>query len=105
MGNFYSFNRKIIPTSYSDELSLENNLKYIEDEKYVKIDVLLRLINLNQILEKELANIQKNNFECVVCYEKNSDCKKKINCHHDLCMSCHSLMYDKRCPICRKNFT
>ena len=53
------------------------------------------------LFSKKLAKLEKNDFECYVCYNRDVMEKNKTRCNHDICLSCYDIIIDKRYPICR----
>ena len=55
----------------------------------------------NTLLKENSELKKKADYECCVCYERDSSKQKKIRCKHNICRRCYDLIPDKRCPLCR----
>lgn len=108
MGGIISRNRRIIPINSANnrvqsryQLS-DKDMKIVDDAIFISCEAYEKIYKNNINLRNKLAKLErKNNFECVVCYNRDIRCKKKIRCKHDLCVDCYGIIRDKKCPVCR----
>jgi hypothetical protein len=104
MGFYHSKKSRVGPLVNTYKLDIEGNkftvVKYNDYiNLYSKNTNLTKEVNdLNQMVNK----LQNSNFECMICYCKNSSVKKKTKCGHDLCINCYYLIKNKTCPYCSK---
>ena len=79
----------------------EKYLLLLDDNRYIKEELFIKIVNQNIQLRDKIKEIEKREFECCVCYTKNYESRQKIRCKHDICKSCYYRLRDDKCPICR----
>ena len=105
MGNGIS-SRKVIPMNrpkmrVQKKYALQDTELIVVDKKvYITKKAYDTLYNDNINLKKKLSKLEKSDFECSICYNRNVSEKKKTRCKHDICISCFNIIDDKRCRIC-----
>ena len=104
MGFSFSKKSKVGPIVNTYNLNIDgSNFAVVKYNDYKKL--YNKNTNLSykiKDLSKTLTNLQNSNFECIVCYCKNSDLKKRTKCGHDLCINCYYLIKNRNCPYCNK---
>lgn len=73
---------------------LDEKTKKIFEELKLKIDIELKSFKKKKVLVKE----------CCICYNKTKYFKIKLDCNHEVCLSCILQMQKDECPICRTEF-
>lgn len=105
MGNGIFRKKKVIPLNNKYKIQeyqlQENQIITINNQKLVRSEEYIRLLRLYIDLKIKIDRMENSTFECIVCYNKDIGCKRKIRCNHDLCVNCYHMLIDKKCPLCR----